>query len=269
MKSRWQMVAFALTIMLTCAAMSFAQSEQPQPGPAENKQPKTLPAPARDLSGIWDGGRKGILPNTGAVIPPLTAWGQEKFNANRPGYGPKELPVGLTNDPLDSCDPAGFPRDDLFELRIIQIVQTSHSVLVLYQFQRAWRVIWTDGRELPKNTDSRWYGYSVGKWVTDDTFVVESNGADERTWLDDEGHPHSDELRVEERFHRVDYDTLELTVTIDDPKAYTKPWVAVNKAVLKLQPPTTDIMEMICAPSESETYKKLVADPAAAPGNDR
>lgn len=263
------LLTLALLSSLVAAGNAHAQSEQRSPSPASDKQEKTRPAPPRDLSGIWDGGRKGILPNADAVIPSLTPWGQEKFNANKPGYGPKELPVGLTNDPLDSCDPAGFPRDDLFELRILQIVQTSHSVLILYQYQRTWRVIWTDGRELPKDVDSRCYGYSVGKWVTDDTFVVQSTGTDERTWLDDEGHPHSDELRVEERFYRVDYKTLELTVTIDDPKTYTKPWVAVDKAILKLQLPTTDIMEMICAPSEAETYKRMVADPAAAPGKDK
>lgn len=262
MKTALGMLIFAL---LLSGLPAEAQSEQSSPSAASAKQVKTRPASPRDLSGIWDGGRKGILPNAGAVIPPLTPWGQERLNANKPGYGPKELPVGLTNDPLDSCDPAGFPRDDLFELRIIQIVQTSNSVLILYQYQRTWRVVWTDGRELPKDIDSRWYGYSVGKWVSDDTFVVQSAGTDERTWLDDEGHPHSDELRVQEQFHRVDYDTLELTVTIDDPKTYTRPWVAVDKAVLKLQPPTTDIMEMICAPSEAETYKHMVADPAAAP----
>jgi hypothetical protein len=216
------------------------------------------------LSGIWDSGRKGILPTTGIKKPPMTAWGQEKANTYKPGWGPREVAVGLTNDPLDNCDPAGFPRDDLFELRIVQIVQTPTQVLMLYQYQQAWRVIWTDGRELPKKIDPRWYGYSVGKWESDDTFVVQTVGTDDRTWLDDEGDPHSSDLRVEERFHRVDRDTLQLTVTIDDPKAYTKPWVGVDNIVLKLQPPNTEVMQMICAPSEVESYKKAVAEPAAS-----
>jgi len=263
MPNRFVVAVIEIGAALICSGVTLAQSSQPQQLPTTKKEEKSAPALPRDLSGIWDAGRKGILPSTGAVKPPMTPWGQEKLNANKPGFGPREVPAALTNDPLDTCDPAGFPRDDLFELRILQIVQTSNQVLILYQYQRAWRAIWTDGRELPKNPDTRWYGYSVGKWETDDTFVVETVGTDERTWLDDEGDPHSEELRTEERFHRIDRDTLELTVTVDDPKTYTRPWVAVNKVVLRLQPPTTEVMEMICAPSEVEAYKKAVADPAA------
>jgi hypothetical protein len=133
---------------------------------------------------------------------------------------------------------------------------------MLYQYQRVWRVIWTDGRELPKDPDPRWYGYSVGKWADDYTFVVETVGLDERTWLDNAGDPHSSELRVEERYVRVDHDTVELTVKIDDPKAYADSWLARDKLHLTLQPAKTDILEMICAPTEAEAYKKAIADPA-------
>ena len=132
---------------------------------------------------------------------------------------------------------------------------------MLYQYQRVWRVIWTDGRELPKDPDPRWYGYSVGKWEDDFTFVVQTVGTDERTWLDNAGDPHSDEMRVEERYHRVSHDTMELTVKIDDPKIYTAPWLARDKLRLKLMPANTDTMEMICAPSEAEAYKKTMAEP--------
>ena len=88
-------------------------------------------------------------------------------------------------------------------------------------------VIWTDGRLLPADPDPRWYGYSIGKWKDDATFVIETNGTDARTWLDNAGRPHSEELRAEEQWHRVDGDTLELTMTINDPKVYTMPWVAL------------------------------------------
>jgi hypothetical protein len=84
---------------------------------------------------------------------------------------------------------------------------------------------------------------------------------DERTWLDNAGDPHSSELRVEERYFRVDHDTVELTVKIDDPKAYTEPWLARDKMHLRLQPAKTDILEMICAPTEAEEYKKTIANP--------
>jgi hypothetical protein len=162
---------------------------------------------------------------------------------------------------LDSCDPAGFPRDLLFELRPFQVVQTGKQVLMMYQYQRVWRVIWTDGRALPKDADPSWYGHSIGKWEDDFTFVVQTVGTDERTWLDNAGDPHSGELRVEERYHRVSRDKMELTVKIDDPKAYTEPWIARDKFRLKLMPANTDIAEMICAPSEAEEYKKTMANP--------
>jgi hypothetical protein len=246
--------------VLFFSSLVRAQAGQPQ---AATPPVKPAPAPPHDLSGIWDSGQKGVLPTTKVVRPPMTPWGQAKAAEYKPGWGPREVPVGLTNDPLDSCDPAGFPRDDLFELRNIQIVQNPNQVLILYEYQRIWRTIWTDGREIPKDAEPRWYGYSTGKWVSDDTFVVQTVGMNEKSWLDDEGDPHSADLKVEERYHRVDHDTIELTVTVDDPKAYTKPWVPIDKLVLKLQPPTTDIMEMICVATEALEYKKTMADPAA------
>src|SRR5438876_6649365 len=115
-----------------------------------------------------------------------------------------------------------------------EIVQLPDRVVQFWEWTNVWRTIWTDGRQLPKDPDPRWYGYSVGKWEDDYTFVVQSNGTDERTWLDNAGSPHSNELRVEERYRRVNMNTLELTVTIDDPKAYTKPWVARNKLTMRL-----------------------------------
>src|SRR6202007_34 len=168
---------------------------------------------------------------------PFTVWGADiANNVYKPGDGPRRVPIAHVNDPLDSCDPAGFPRNLLFELRPFHVFQTPDQMLMLYQYQRVWRVIWTDGRELPKDPDPSWYGYSVGKWVDDYTFVVETVGMNSRSWLDHAGRPHSEDLRVEERFHRVDHDTLELTVTIDDPKMYTQPWLGLNKFPLHLLP---------------------------------
>ena len=141
------------------------------------------------------------------------------------------------------------------------------SVIILYEFDRVWRVIWTDGRELPKDPEPRWYGYSVGKWVDDYTLVVQTSGTDERTWLDHAGRPHTADLRVEERFHRVDYDHLEWTVIIDDPQMYTRPWAAMNKFPMKLQPPDFDVREMICSPSELTEYNKLIGSPASDKDN--
>jgi hypothetical protein len=103
----------------------------------------------------------------------------------------------------------------------------------------------------------------VGKWVDDYTFVVHTVGLDERTWIDNVGRPHSDDLTVEETFHRVNKDILELTLTITDPKMYTKPWTALNKFRMRLQPEWFDIREQICSASEALDYKNSVADEIA------
>jgi hypothetical protein len=253
------------------------------------------PAPRRDLSGIWDatgdatgGPPRGVQP-TGAneyrvVLPgnnsppggepderniprhlPYTRLGEATLGAHKPtGLGVRSVPAVLGNDPVDICDPIGFPRMELYEFRTIEIAQTADQVIVLTQFYRTWRTIWTDGRELPKSPEPRWNGYSTGKLVDDYTFVVQTVGMSERTWLDNAGRPHSSDLKVEERFHRVDHDHMELTVTIDDPKMYTEPWMALNKFPLRLQPRGFDIREMYCSPSDILEYNKEIGDPVIA-----
>jgi hypothetical protein len=252
---------------------------------------KSAPAPRRDLSGVWDatgdatGGappgiqasganeRRSVLP--GNNVPPggepdeshianplsYTALGEKTLEAHKPtGVSVRAVPDTLGNDPVDICDPPGFPRLDLAEFRAIEITQTADQLIILNQYYRTWRTIWTDGRELPKSPEPRWNGYSVGKWVDDYTFVVRTVGMNEKTWLDKAGRPHSSELEVEERFHRVDHDHMELTVSIDDPKMYTAPWVALNKFPLRLQPRGFDIRELYCAPSDLDQYNKEVGD---------
>jgi hypothetical protein len=168
--------------------------------------------------------------------------------------------VAEINDPLSTMgDPTGFPRLLTFELRPVQVVHTPNQVLMLYMFEKRWRVIWTDGRALPKNPDPRWYGYSVGRWEDDYTFVVQTNGLDDRTWLDNSGNPHSTDLIVEERYRRVSENTVELTVTINDPKVYTKPFVARDKLPLKRMPSDHDLMEMIPSASEAVAYMKVIS----------
>jgi hypothetical protein len=164
------------------------------------------------------------------------------------------------------CDPIGFPRIELFGFRAMQILQTEKQVLVFYQNDRTFRSIWTDGRNFPdKNIlEPRWYGYSTGKWMDDTTLVVETIGIDERNWIDNAGRPLSDELKVTETWHRVNHDIMELTLTITDPKMYTKPWNALNKFRMRLQPADFDIREMLCSPSEQEEYDKIVSRPAIA-----
>jgi len=237
---------------------------------------KSGPAPRRDISGTWDGVAEGGTQPKGAKDypddanhrpePPYTSLGREARAKNKPGEGEEQVPVGLANDPVDSCEPVGFPRIDLFSLKAMTIIQTPNYIVWLNQFYNAYRIIWTDGRELPEDPEPRFYGYSVGHWEDDYNFVVDTVGTDERTWLDNVGRPHSDALHVIERFHRASRDILELTVTIDDPKMYTKPWVAADKLTLHLLPPDVDMGEMLCSPSEMSNYKKVVANPISGGG---
>jgi hypothetical protein len=248
---------------------------------------KSAPAPRRDLSGIWNaaeadgalqvsgvlehpaleaprgqGVEGGRLDETG-ILRPLhyTPLGLEALKANKPsGPSVRQVPSVLANDPADRCDPLGFPYMVFWEFRTIDVVQSAKQVVILSPFYGNYRVIWTDGRALPKDVEPRWNGYSVGKWVDDYTFVVETVGLNPKTWLDHAGRPHSEDLRVEERFHRVDHDNMELTVTIDDPKMYTEPWQGLNKFPLHLQRPDFDIPELFCSPSEMADYNKQIGN---------
>src|SRR5260221_2591412 len=244
---------------------------------------KSAPAPRRDLSGVWDaaeadGGRQpsgwledaalmapggqgveGGQPDEKGIMRPLhyTPSGLEALKANKPsGPGVRQVPAALSNDPMDQCDPIGFPRTELYELRTFELVQTANQLIYLNEYFGNFRVIWADGRDLPKNPEPRWNGYSVGKWVDDYTFVGETVGLNPRSWLDHAGRTHSEDLRVEERFHRVDRDNMELTVTIYDPKIYTESWQGLNKFPLHLQPPGFDMPEFLCSPIDFADYKK-------------
>jgi hypothetical protein len=237
---------------------------------------KAAPAPRHDISGIWDPGIDPIkvlgvlgasaMPEDGKPEHqlPYTPLGRETLNLTKPTSGGRSVLPAETNDPVVYCDPQGMPREDLYELRTTQILQTPKSLYFLYQFGKIWRVVWTDGRDLPKDPEPRWFGYSVGIWIDDYTFVVQTSGIDERTWIDRAGRPHSGDLRVEERFHRVDHDHLELTVTIDDPKMYTKPWVARDRLSFQLQKSDFDVREMLCSPKDLADYNKLIGDPVSS-----
>jgi hypothetical protein len=150
-------------------------------------------------------------------------------------------------------------------VRPIQFVQTKNQMIQLFLFNEMWRIIATDGRSLPQAPVDipRWTGYSIGHW-DGDTFVVETNGLDERSWLDAYGDPHSDITTLEERYRRVDHDTMELTMTITDAKMYTRPWV-MNKEIFKLKPELALDQQEICTPSESENYIKTIVNPEAMP----
>ena len=135
------------------------------------------------------------------------------------------------------CDPLGYPRWFAYNYGM-QFVVLPDRVLQFFELGHTWRDIWTDGRKLPENPPQpRWLGYAVGRWEGD-TFVVESTGYDDRAWLQEDrrdrrwGFPHSDQLRIVERYRRTSYTTLDAELTIIDPVVYTKPWT--TKATIQL-----------------------------------
>src|SRR5207253_268596 len=254
--------AGAIAVVFVMPRVAFGQGEVRQPGAVYDfdfKDEKPVPAPRRDISGIWEpaaGPGAGINATGAQQMPsdgkpehelPYTPEGRAAFLSHKPTFGVTMVPSALTNDPMPGCDPQGFPRIVLHNFRTSRIIQTPENVVILYEFNKKWRTIWTDGRQLPKEAkdvaEPRWWGYSVGRWVDDDTFAADSIGFDDRTWLDNAGRPHSDEMKVHEEYKRTDRDHLQMTIVIDDPKFYTKPWTALILS-LRLQSPKFDIREM-------------------------
>jgi hypothetical protein len=288
MRNRFPHPVMILMMLLAFSCAAFAQTYgtkgyspgawKPEELPKELSKPK--PFSPHDLSGVWSTPTtRGYFERhslndkwmeikdpkvppqmrSDASPPPMTAWGKAKFDANRVSYGPRAVEPGLGNDPVSQCEPLGYPRD-LWEanLRPFEFIQTPDRVLQHMQYHDTWRTIWTDGRALPKDPDPAWYGYAVGRWEGD-TFVVESLGYDDRTWIDHFGNPHSEEMHIVERYRRVDKDTLELDMTLTDPKTYLKPWVADT---IKFVTAKAAIFEEICSPSEESRFNDKIRDAA-------
>lgn len=251
----------SIILLIAFSPVAFAQgSEAPSPSKA-TAGGTTL---SHDLSGIWMQYPRDNVPGTLGMDavnekfrPPLTAWGQARFDAASPLIGPRAVP-GKENDPVLRCDPTGPPR--LLTLpNPFEIIQIPGRVLMLFEEYHIWRTIWTDGRSLPKDPDPSWLGYSVGRWQGD-TFVVETAGFNDRIWADPYGDPRSEQMHLTERYRRLNHDTLEMAITIDDPKSYTKVWVSPPK-LHKLEP-TWEFGEWFCIADESEGYDQSVRKPA-------
>ena len=222
---------------------------------------KDLPFNPRDLSGVW--GNNDVLLNLRSV-PPMTPWGKEQYEATKAEESPAGLPISNSKDGMLICDPLGYPRS-LWVNDGFEFVMLSDRVLQFFEWSHTWRTIWTDGRTLLDDYPApRWHGYAVGRWEGD-TFIVESNGFDERSWLSEDrrdrrwGFPHSDQMRLLERYKRSSYVTLDVTVTIDDPKAYTEPWTTTGTIGLR---PGTELMEYFCVPSESQDFNDRILKPS-------
>ena len=150
--------------------------------------------------------------------------------------------------PSARCLPHGLPRTDLFNYAPFKMIQTPGVIAVLYEADNTYRQIYTDGRKLPVDPQPAWGGYSVGKWEGD-TLVVDAAGFNDKNWLDIAGHPHSEDMHIQERFHRRDFGHMDLSVSIDDPKMYTRSFTVKVTEVLV---PDGDVLEMVCNENEKD-----------------
>jgi hypothetical protein len=207
------------------------------------------PAPAGNAGGPPpDGrGRRGGAPtdgppnanfgNAGGGFPdglPFTPWAAELKKTRMAGNS--------KDNPDARCLPMGFMQFHTHP-QPRKIIQTPAVTSIIYEANYGLRTIFTDGRSLPgPDAQPFWYGYSIGKW-DGDTLVVESSGFRDDGWLDVQGSPYTDQLKLTERFRRINYGTLQIDITVDDPKAYTRPWTV---RVTQRLTPDQEIIEFIC-----------------------
>jgi hypothetical protein len=304
----------SLACLMALSVTAFGQAEQPPPGwktcphcltAAQQKNEAKynsvgMPFNPRDLSGVWNSRPPGVgdFEANGNIIetfadifdkqlprnkippkntPTLTPYGQQLFNATKTeGKAPEGTAVTNTKDGMLKCDPLGWPRWLHYNYGL-EFVMLPDRVLQFIEWGHTWRTIWTDGRKLPDNPpEPRWLGWTVGHWEDDNTFVVESKGYDDRSWIAEAGNyvtqpgatgwgnyawPHSDEMRIVERWKRTSFGILETQVTIIDPKVYTKPWTTeVFKHTLL---PDTELWEYFCVPTDNDYFNQT----HIAPGN--
>jgi len=251
----------ALGFSSICFAQTSLPSDRTKAPAADSSTTKHL---SHDLSGVWmqyDDGTAPGFARMNAVDdrtrPPLTPWGQEKFDAAKPLMGPRAV-GGQEDSAALHCDPSGPPQ-----LLILpnpwEIVQMPGRTFMFFEEYHIWRTVWTDGRTLPRDPDPSWLGTAVGHWEGD-TFVVETVGFNDKVWADLSGNPRSEQMHLTEHYRRLNHDTLEQQIIIRDPKSYTTVWVSPPK-LHKLEP-KWEIAEWFCASSELQTYDKDVRKPS-------
>jgi hypothetical protein len=237
----------SLAIAITITAPAYAQWDPYQwkrvPRTADGKVDLNAPTQRTrdgkpDLSGFWmpQNPVKHLLNLAADMKPedvPLTPWARDLYNQRIENNG--------KDHPGVSCLPSGIPEKNNIPDGL-KLVQTEDLVVFLYESRTIYRQVFLDGRSFPKDPQPTWMGYSIGHWDKD-TLVVETIGQNGRTWLDMRGLPGTEALRVTERFSRPRIGQMDIDVTIDDPKAYTKPWTV--RLTWRLVP-DTDLIESIC-----------------------
>jgi len=239
----WSEVLSATALLVAAGPLAAQWPDAPTKGIPRNKDGSpnlTAPAPRKadgtpDLSGIWMVPGLKYLINIAADVKevPFQPWAAAEYKKRMDSRG--------KDDPNNFCLPSIIP-EKIAVTSPWKIVEAPGMTLILYESRTIFRQIFTDGRALPKDPNPTWQGYSVGKW-DGDTFVVETNGFNGKGWLDTNGHPVTDALHVIERYRRKDFGHMDVEITIDDPKAYTKPWTIHENPELQAD---TELIEYIC-----------------------
>jgi hypothetical protein len=272
MLDRRLLVLFALF-----STSAFAQwlnySVPGTPRTRDGKPNLTAPAPRAlngkpDLSGVWHvqptgtvemkrlfGENAGATDVPGMELDTISKYGiniLQDFKAEDAPIRPQAVQIQRGRKggdfPATHCLPQGIPLVGMLS-EPVKIVQSPKLIAILYEADDKYRQIYTDGRVLPKEFDQpAWMGYSVGRWEGD-TLVVESAGFNDKSWLDIMGHPHSEALRVVERYHRRDFGHMDVEMTFDDPQMYTKPFsIKVTNELWA----DSDIFEFLCNENEKD-----------------
>ncbi len=246
---QWRLPA-VITLACICSTLAWAQwinyATRGIPRTAEGKPNLSAPTPRTaegkpDFSGVWEqpDARGSGYYLKGADIP-WQPWAKALFDRN--------TATNLIDNPESRCLPRGVPKEDAFDLH--KIVQTPDLIVILYEYQTTFRQIFLDGRALPKDPNPAWAGYSTGHWEGD-TLVVESSGFNGKAWLSGFGNPTTDAMHLTERMRRRDFGHMDIHLTINDPKAYTRPWTA------ELHPqliPDTELIEFVCEENERDLH---------------
>jgi hypothetical protein len=244
------MTFWMISMALVASAQPAVQWKHPTAGiprTPDGKPNMTAPAPKTvdgkpDITGLWKPGA-GYVGNIARDMKPedipYQPWAEALYKRRRD--------TNSKDDPTANCIVGGVPRNDLVPYPF-KILQVPGMMVILYEAVQSFRQIFTDGRELPKEPNPAWLGYSIGKWEGD-AFVVETRGFNDMGWLDNAGRPATDALHVTERFRRKDFGHMDVQITIDDPKAYTKPW---SMTLPLLFQPDDELIEYIC--NENNKY---------------
>lgn len=242
----------ALILCLLSGALMAQWPTHPTPGvprKSDGKADLSAAAPRAadgkpDLSGVWMPRNSGSLFYITQDLKPgeIRPWAEAIYKRRQENYrddtdGIHCLPPG----PKAGIAVGNFP---------LKIIQTSNVLAVLYEYQTIFRQIFTDGRGLPENPNPTWMGYSIGRW-DGDTLVVTTAGYNDRTSLDLAGHPHTEALRVTERYHRRDSGHMDLQITFDDPEAYTRAWTVPVQFDLV---PDGELIEYVCENERDKSH---------------